>query len=140
MLGSIEQDEFVSRNVIAIATTVRRDGSPSSSTVSFARAGDHLYFTTTLHRAKGRMLLRDPRLALTVLDPHAPWSFVVVEGSVTIHRDNPANLRDLILDRCEHPDYPWSRSEVEQMIVGPGRAVFELVPTRVSGVVMPPET
>ncbi|HAN36865.1 MAG TPA: hypothetical protein DCQ52_16010 [Acidimicrobiaceae bacterium] len=138
MLGSAEQDEFVSRSVIAIVTTVRQDGSPSSSMVSFARLGDRLYFTTTMNRAKARMLQRDPHAALTVLNPHEPWSFVSVDGTVVIHRDNPAALRALILDRVDHPDYRWSRSEVEQMIDGPGRAMFELVPSRVSGVVFPP--
>ncbi len=36
-----------------------------------------------------------------------------------------------------HPDYPWSRTDVEQMMSGPGRAVFELVPNRVFGVMFP---
>ena len=79
--------------------------------VSFARLGDRLYFTTTMNRAKARMLQRDPHAALTVLNPHEPWSFVSVDGTVVIHRDNPD---------------------------GPGRAMFELVPSRVSGVVFPP--
>ena len=43
MLGSVEQDEFVTRSTIAIVTTLRLDGSPSSSRVSFARRGDHLF-------------------------------------------------------------------------------------------------
>ncbi len=137
MLGSAEQDQFVSRSIIAIVTTLRRDGSPSSSMVSFARRSDHLIFTTTMDRAKARMLTNDHRAAMTVLNPHEPWSFVTVEGTVTIHRDNPAELRRLILDGADHPDYPWSRTEVEEMISGLGRAMFELVPHRVSGVVMP---
>lgn len=137
MLGSAAQDEFIARSITAIVVTVRADGSPASSMVSFARLDDRLFFTTTMDRAKARMLVRDPRAALTILSPHEPWSFVSVEGSVTIHHDNPAELRELILERADHPDYPWSRSEIEQMITGPGRAMFELIPTRVSGVVFP---
>jgi PPOX class probable F420-dependent enzyme len=137
MLGSFEQDEFVTRSIIAIVTTLRLDGSPSSSMVSFARRGDHLIFTTTMQRAKGKMLANDPRANMTVLNPHEPWSFVTVEGAVTIHRDNPVEFQQLILDGADHPDYPWTRTEVGEMITVPGRAMFELVPNRVSGVVMP---
>lgn len=135
MLGSVEQDDFVSRSIIAIVATVRSDGSPSSSMVSFARRGDHLFFTTTIDRAKGKMLARDPGAGLTVLNPHEPWSFVSVDGDGMIHRDNPLELRELVLSSVDHPDYPWTRSDVESMISGPGRAMFELIPTRVSGVV-----
>ena len=137
MLGSFDQDEFVTRSIIAIVTTLRRDGSPSSSMVSFARRGDHLFFTTTMERAKGKMLANDPRATITILNPHEPWSFVTVDGKVTIHRDNPPELQQLILDGADHPDYPWPRTDIEQMISAPGRAIFELVSNRVSGVVMP---
>ena len=138
MLGTAEQDAFVSRSVIALVTTLRVDGSPMSSMVSFARRGDELFFTTTMDRAKGRTLARDPRTALTILNPAEPWSFVSVEGEVVIHRDNPLELRDLILDYCgRHPAYTWSRDEIATMIAAPGRAVFEVHPTRVSGAVFP---
>jgi PPOX class probable F420-dependent enzyme len=140
MLGSVEQDEFVTRSIIAVLSTVRRDGSSSSSMVSFARRGDQLFFTTTMQRAKARMLERDPRATITVINPHEPWSFISIDGLVTIHRDNPPELRQLILSRVDHPDYPWSRTEVDEMISGPGRAMFELTPSRVSGIVMPPSS
>lgn len=139
MIGTAAQDAFISRSVIAILTTVRPDGSPSSSMVSFARRDDRLYFTTTVNRHKGRMLARDPRCTLTILNPSEPWSFVAVDGSVIIHEDNPADLRALVLELVERPDFPWSRADIEQMITGPGRAMYEFVPTRVSGVVMPNE-
>ena len=105
--------------------------------VSFARLGDRLFFTTTMDRAKAKMLVRDPRATLAILNSHEPWSFVSVEGDVTIHYDNPVELRELILQSTDHPDNPWSRTEVEQMITAPGRAMFELIPNRISGVVFP---
>ena len=138
MIGTEDHDAFVSRSVIGLVTTVRSDGTPSTSMVSFARRGNRLYFTTTLDRVKGRSLVRDPRCGITILNPHEPWSFVNVEGEVVIHRDNPIELRQLILDLVEHPDYPWSREEITPMLESVGRAMFELVPHRVSGVVLPP--
>ncbi len=139
MLGTAEQDAFVSRSLIAIVTTLRADGTPSNSIVSFARREDCLLFSTTIRRLKGKTLARDPQASLTVLNPHEPWSYVSIEGRVTIHRDNPAELRKLMLD-CwiGNPDYIWSREEVEPMMVAPGRAVFELEPARVSGALILP--
>jgi PPOX class probable F420-dependent enzyme len=137
MLGTSAQDGFITRSIAAIVTTTRADGSAASSMVSFARLEDRLFFTTTMDRAKAKMLVRDPRATLAILNPHEPWSFVSVEGDVTIHYDNPAELRELILQSTDHPDNPWSRAEIEQMITAPGRAMFELLPTRISGVVFP---
>jgi PPOX class probable F420-dependent enzyme len=135
MLGSAEQDAFVSRSVVAIVTTIRADGSPASSMVAFARRDDRLFFTTNVQRAKARMLERDSRATVVVLNQHEPWSFVSIDGDVVIHRNNPPELRQLMLDAVDHPDYVWSRNFTETAIAADGRAMFELVPTRVSGVV-----
>ena len=137
MIGTDDEDAFVSRCVIALVTTVRANGTPSTSMVSFVRRGDRLFFTTTLERHKGRSLARDPRCGLTVLDPYEPWSYVSVEGGIVIHRDNPPDLRQIFLDRVDHPDYPWSREEIEPMLVAPSRAIFELIPSRVTSVLLP---
>ena len=68
------------------------------------------------------MLANDPRATITVLNPHEPWSFVTVDGKITIHRDNPPELQQMILDGADHPDYPWPHTDIEQMISAPGRA------------------
>jgi PPOX class probable F420-dependent enzyme len=140
MLGSSEHDAFIARSVTAIVTTIRADGSSASSMVAFARRDDRLFFTTGLQRAKARMLQRDARATVVVLNQHEPWSFVSIEGDVIIHRDNPSELRQLILDAVDHPDYVWSREFTETAITADGRAMFELVPRRVSGVVAPRES
>ena len=137
MIGTEAQDQFIGRSVIALLATVRAAGTPSTSMISVARRGDELFFSTSLDRWKGRSLVRDPRCALTVLNPHEPWSFVTVEGEVVIHADNPADLRQLILDTTDHPDYAWAREAIAPVLEAPGRAMFQLTPTRVSGVVMP---
>lgn len=138
MIGTSVQDAFISRSIIALLTTVRLNGTPSTSMVSFARRDDRLFFTSTLERHKGRSLLRDARCGLTIVNAHEPWSYVTVEGSVVIHTDNPIELRQLILDRVDHPDYPWCREEILPMLVEPTRAIFELVPRHVAGVILAP--
>jgi PPOX class probable F420-dependent enzyme len=137
MIGAAEHDDFIARSVIAIVSTLRSDGSPSTSMVCFARHGDRLLFSTTMSKAKAKMLKRDGRAAMTILNADDPLSFVSVEGDVTIHEDNPIELREIFLKSTAHPSFPMGAAEVEMVIAQPGRAMFELVPTRVSGVVTP---
>lgn len=141
MLGTPEFDAFLSRSFTAIVTTVRKNGSPSTSMVSYARLGDGLYFSTTLDRFKGKSLQADPRLALCVVNDREPNAYVTVEGSVVIHRDNPKALHERMYTFWAgfvelHPKSPWAffgRDMLEKMWAQPGRAIFEVVATRVSG-------
>lgn len=138
MIGTKWQDAFISRCIIAVVTTLRHNADPASSMVGFARNGDRLLFSTDLDKLKGKTLLRDPRLVACVLNPREPWSFVSVEGRVTIHLDNPIELRTAMLDAwVGHPDNIFDRADNERLMAGPSRAIFELVPDRVSGVVFP---
>lgn len=69
-------------------STTRKDGSPHVTPIWFVLDDDGgVVFTTWHESVKGRTLLRDPRAALCVDDQTPPYSFVVIEGSVTISRD-----------------------------------------------------
>ena len=75
----------------AHVATTRADGSPHVAPVWFLVDGtpDSLVirFTTSAASVKGRTLLRDGRVALTVDDPHPPFAFVIVEGVATLDDD-----------------------------------------------------
>jgi PPOX class probable F420-dependent enzyme len=68
--------------------TVQADGRPHVVPIWFLLDADGtLVFTTEASSAKGRALARDPRAALCVDDDLPPFSFVAVEGTVTLSRD-----------------------------------------------------
>ena len=67
--------------------TVRADGRPHVAPIWFILDGDDLVFMTGEKSVKGRAMLRDPRVALTVDDEHPPFAFAIVEGVVTVSRD-----------------------------------------------------
>ncbi len=80
--------------------TVRADGRPHAAPVWFAldraAAGPdaplgELVFTTDASSVKGRNLARGGRAALCVDDDRPPFSFVTVEGPVTLD-DDPGEL------------------------------------------------
>lgn len=70
--------------------TVREDGRPHVAPIWFVLDGDDLIFNTWHESVKGKNLVRDGRIALTVDEEVAPYAFVLVEGTVEITTDNPA--------------------------------------------------
>lgn len=63
------------------------DGRPLVAPVWFLVEGDQLLFTTGKTTAKGRAILRDPRLALCVDLQEPPFAFVQVQGTAAVSED-----------------------------------------------------
>ncbi len=68
--------------------TTRADGRPHVATIWFVLDGDDIVFTTWHESVKGRNLERTVFAALSVDDPNPPFSFVALEGPVTIINDD----------------------------------------------------
>jgi len=75
--------ELITRPVLATLTTVNIDGSPQSTPVWVGLDGDDVLFNTARGRAKARNIERDPRVAVTVIDPDDPYNVVAFGGTVT---------------------------------------------------------
>ena len=67
--------------------TVRADGRPHVAPIWFVLDGEDLIFNTWHSSVKGRNLVRDGRIALTVDEEIAPYAFVIVEGVAEIIDD-----------------------------------------------------
>lgn len=67
------------------------DGRPLVVPVWFIIEGDRLVFTTSKSSAKGRALVRDPRVAVCVDLEHPPFGFVQVQGLAELSED-PGDL------------------------------------------------
>ncbi|MEO9327774.1 PPOX class F420-dependent oxidoreductase [Gordonia aurantiaca] len=63
------------------------DGRPLVVPVWFVVDGDRLAFNTGASTAKGRALLRDPRVVLSVDLPQPPYAFVQVQGRAVLTED-----------------------------------------------------
>ncbi len=72
--------------------TMRVDGSPHVAPIWFILDGDDLIFMTGASTVKGKAMLRDPRVALSVDDEQPPYAFAIIEGTVSISRDLNAML------------------------------------------------
>ncbi|MGE2735382.1 PPOX class F420-dependent oxidoreductase [Mycolicibacterium vaccae] len=63
------------------------DGRPLVAPVWFVVDGGQLVFNTGRDTAKGRALVRDPRVVICVDDERPPFSFVQVQGTATLGED-----------------------------------------------------
>lgn len=106
------------------------DGRPLVAPVWFLAEDDHLVFNTGKDTAKGRALARDPRVVMCVDDPHPPFSFVQVQGSVTMGEDPDELVRTAtrLAARYMGPDLA---DEYGRRNGVPGELVVRLHPTKV---------
>ena len=73
--------------------TVRRDGRPHVVPIWYDLDGDALVFTTGEQSVKYKSMKRDPRVSLTVDDQTPPYSYVMIEGTVSFSEDPGELLR-----------------------------------------------
>ncbi len=73
---------------------VASDGAPHVAPIWFVIDGDDIVFNTGADTGKGRALAREGRASLVVDDQAPPYSFVKIDGSITLH-DDPDEVRRL---------------------------------------------
>ena len=111
--------------------TVRKDGRPHVVPVWFYLDGDTLLFTTGGESLKYKNMKRDPRVSITIDDQTPPYSYVMIEGTVSFSEDPGEILhwatriggRYMGEDRAEA--YGKRNS-------APGEVIVRIKPTRIS--------
>jgi PPOX class probable F420-dependent enzyme len=137
MIGNADQDAFINKNKWGVVTTLRKDGSPTSSVIFFARDGDELLFSTTEDRLKTKTVDNDPRMSLCVLDDGAPYGYVTVEGTATVQRNDVVEAHKKIVSAMRGEDFEPPEGYAERL-ERERRLVIRLKAERVSGVVNRP--
>ncbi|MBF6330485.1 PPOX class F420-dependent oxidoreductase [Nocardia transvalensis] len=111
---------------------VATDGRPVINPVWFILEGDEIVFNTGKDTAKGRAILRDPRVALCVDLDEPPYGYFQIQGTATISEDPDELLRTATIiggrymgaDRAE---------EFGKRNGVPGELVVRIRPTKVLG-------
>lgn len=132
--------DFLSARRLGVLATIRRDGRPQLSTVTYAydRTQDVIRVSITADRAKTRNLWRDPRAVLHVSSEDG-WSYAVADGAATLSAvaaaPDDAAVEELVaLYRSlsgEHPNW----DEYRAAMVADKRLVLHLSVDRVYGMV-----
>src|SRR5262245_53509161 len=102
----------------AVATTLRRDGSAHSTVVWIDEVDGEVWFNTAVGRAKERNLRNDPRVGVTVVDPHNQYRWVAVSGTATLQTDGADDHIDKLAKKYLGQDrYPWHDPQQRRIIV-----------------------
>ncbi len=73
--------------------TVRKDGRPHVTPIWFDLDKEDLIFNTHIDTVKCKNMERDPRISIAIDDQKPPYSYVVVEGTVSFSEDREEVLR-----------------------------------------------
>lgn len=99
--------DLLERPLLGHLATTRPDGSPQVNPMWFLWDGTHLRFTHTSKRAKFRNVAREPRVAMSVVDPDHPSRYLEVRGTVESVEEDPTGAFYVTLaQRYSRPPNP----------------------------------
>lgn len=62
--------------------TINKDGSPQLTPVWFNTEGETILINTARGRIKERNMVRNPRVAFVIFDPHDPYRYIQIQGRI----------------------------------------------------------
>jgi len=116
---------FMGRNHKAVLATIKRDGRPQMSHISYLLDDDgRIKISVTRDRAKTRNLLRDPRATLSIVAD--AWSdYLVIEGTCEVIEENVLPELCRVYERIRGGPHPnWE--EFDAAMVQDGRVVLSI--------------
>ena len=131
-----EAIDWAAGRQVGALITIRKDGRPQSSDITYALEGDTFIISITDDRAKTHNMRRDPRVVLHLSDP-ASWTYLSFDGTVELlpTTTNPGDATSDALVAYyraaagEHPDW----DEYRRAMVDQKRLVARFTPTAVVG-------
>ena len=113
-----QQEQFLEQPFVGVATTLRDDGSPHNTVVWVDVENGTVSFNTAVGRAKERHLRKNPRVALTIVDPADPYKWVSLSGQAELTTDGADPQIDKLAKKYLGKDeYPWRNPEEQRVKV-----------------------
>jgi PPOX class probable F420-dependent enzyme len=111
--------DLLASTALAHIATIGPRGEPQSTPVWFAWDGTHIRFSQTKRQQKYRNVLRDPRVALSIVDPHNPYRYLEVRGVVVAFEEDldRAFVDSMARKYLGVDSYPWHREGDEHVAI-----------------------
>ena len=111
-------DLFLGKNLVFIATLMK-DGSPQVSPVWADFEGGHILVNTAEGRIKHKNVLRDPRVAVSVVSHSNPLDMTTIRGKVVeLIPDYEYKHADKLTQQyMGKPSYPFKREDEKRIIL-----------------------
>ena len=91
--------DILNSTTLAHVATLGPRGEPQSTPVWFIWDGQHLKFSLTTTRQKYRNLQRDPRIAVSLIDPQNPYRSLEIRGVARLEDDQAGSLADVLAQK-----------------------------------------
>lgn len=111
--------DLLTSTAVAHIATLGPDGEPQNSPVWFDWDGTHLRFTqVTRLQQKVRNLQREPRVAVSIVDPANPYRYLEVRGAVERLDPDPegAFIDAMARKYLGEERYPWGKPGDEYVV------------------------
>lgn len=110
--------DLFTKRAFANLGTLMPDGRPQVTPVWIDYDGDHILFNSAKGRQKDKNVRRDPRVAVTLMDPENPYRYLEVRGSVVeITEDGAAQHIDKMAKKYLGVDkYPYGAPGEQRVI------------------------
>ena len=111
--------DLLETNALIHVATLGPDGEPQSNPVWFDWDGEHIKFSQTKTRQKYKNVGRDPRIAVSIVDPENPYRYLEVRGEVTDIEEDPDNdfINAMAKKYLGMDEYPYHQPGDERIIL-----------------------
>jgi PPOX class probable F420-dependent enzyme len=111
--------DILHSTALAHVATLGPKGEPQNNPVWFDWDGERLKFSQTKTRQKYRNVGRDPRIALSIVDPENPFRYLEIRGEVVgIEEDPDLDFINAMAKKYMGKDrYPFHRPGDERVVV-----------------------
>jgi PPOX class probable F420-dependent enzyme len=99
--------------------TIGPDGQPQNNPVWFDVQDGKILFSQTTTRQKLKNVKRDPRIAISIMDPGNPYRYLEIRGKVVKVEPDPdkAFIDRMAQKYLGEQNYPWSKPGDERVVV-----------------------
>lgn len=113
---------ILQRKGFAHVATIGPRGEPHNSPVWYEWDGEHILVTHTTYRQKYRNIKRDSRVALSIVDPDDPYTYLEIRGIVaSIEADEDGRVLDALAEKYTGEKFKGRRED---------RVVLKIKPLR----------
>jgi PPOX class probable F420-dependent enzyme len=112
-------EDLLESTALAHIATIGPHGEPQVTPVWFGWDGQHVRFSQTKTRQKLHNLQRDPRIALSIVDPANPYRYLEIRGHVIAVEEDPKLdfINSMAKKYLGQDKYPWHREGDERVVI-----------------------
>jgi len=111
--------DLLESNALAHIATIGPDGKPQNNPVWFDWDGEQVKFSQTKTRQKYKNVGREPRLALSIVDPENPYRYLEIRGEVVKVEEDPNNdfINAMAKKYLGLDEYPYHQPGDERIVL-----------------------